>query len=49
MLYPWYYSLVVNSIPIVKVIGHGNINFNYILATLQWFLLVELYRYLCLK
>ena len=30
-----------------EILGNRNINFNWILISLQWFLIVELYRYLC--
>ena len=31
----------------LEILGNRNINFNEILISLQWFLIVELYRYLC--
>ena len=30
-----------------EILGNRNIDFNYILIILQWFLIAELYRYLC--
>ena len=30
-----------------EILGNRNINFNQILISLQWFLIAELYRYLC--
>ena len=30
-----------------EILGNRNINFNLILISLQWFLIAELYRYLC--
>ena len=31
----------------LRKIDHRNINFNWILISLYWFLIAELYRYLC--
>ena len=36
-----------NTMLLPEILGNLNINLNKILISLQWLLIVELYRYLC--
>ena len=41
------WQLIRSTILEPEILGNRNISFNSILISLQWFLIAELYRYLC--